>query len=301
MPIWTDYPTQTTPDDADTLLAHDVSETVVGKKMKRTTWANIKAAIKALADTYYLGIASKAADSDKLDGVEGALYARQNAAPVGAQVLTSVAGAPTWAAPDGWTPAPGAWTINTAATGIINVPDSSIFGMGNPVKLYNGSTKYFYVIAVPTGTTIQVSGDTTGLVGAAGTALTVCFYSKMSMPTGFPGRFSFTPAITYAGGSVNPTSANAAGTLIMTGRKVSYTLIYNLVTRGTGDRSYVQLTVPVPPSMGGARVQQPCYSTLVTGAIIVNASNEGAGITIELNSAMNAASGIAHVTYEGWL
>lgn len=46
MPIWTDYPTQTTPDDADTLLAHDVSETVVGDKMKRTTWANIKAALK---------------------------------------------------------------------------------------------------------------------------------------------------------------------------------------------------------------------------------------------------------------
>ena len=102
MPIWTDYPTQTTPDDADTLLAHDVSETVVGKKMKRTTWANIKAAIKALADTYYLGIASKAADSDKLDGVDSTLFARQNAAPVGNQVLTSIAGAPTWAgqAPD---------------------------------------------------------------------------------------------------------------------------------------------------------------------------------------------------------
>jgi hypothetical protein len=45
MPLWTDYSLQTTPDDADTLLAHDVSETTVGQKMKRTTWANIKAAI----------------------------------------------------------------------------------------------------------------------------------------------------------------------------------------------------------------------------------------------------------------
>lgn len=60
-PLWTDYATQTTPDDADTLLAHDVSETTVGQKMKRTTWANIKAAIKALTDTYYLGVATASA------------------------------------------------------------------------------------------------------------------------------------------------------------------------------------------------------------------------------------------------
>ena len=267
MPIWTNYPTQTTPDDADTLLAHDVSETVVGNKMKRTTWANIKAAIKALADTYYLGIASKAADSDKLDGVDSTLFARQNAAPSGNQVLTSVAGTPTWVdksgfslsdhnhsgvypQADGWIPATGAWTINTVATGIINVPDSSIFGVGNPVKLFNVSTKYFYVIAIPSGTTIQVLGDVAaGLAGAANTTLTACFYSKTPMPKGFLVWFNYTPTLSVSGGTVPTFTGVFNNRFSMNSKTVITQNNWRNASGGIAGAggSPFEFTLPVPP------------------------------------------------------
>jgi len=53
---WDLYDEMTTPVDADTALLHDVSETIVGKKMKKITWANIKATLKTYFDTLYLAL-----------------------------------------------------------------------------------------------------------------------------------------------------------------------------------------------------------------------------------------------------
>lgn len=114
-------------------------------------------------------------------------------AAVESQLITSKLN--TWTN-DGWIPASGSWTINTAASGIINVPDSSIFDIGNPVKLTNSSVKQFYVVAKPSSTTITVyAGSDFALVGAAGTALTACFYSKVATPLGFLQWFNYTPTI----------------------------------------------------------------------------------------------------------
>ncbi len=50
---WDEYDLITTPADGDTALVHDVSETTTGSKMKRITWANMKATLKTYFDTLY--------------------------------------------------------------------------------------------------------------------------------------------------------------------------------------------------------------------------------------------------------
>ena len=117
-------------------------------------------------------------------------------APSGNQVLTSVAGAPTWAAPDGWTPATGVWTKGTGQT--INVPSgaAAIYSVGNQIKLTDTTVKYFYVIAVADAL-LTVLGDTLVATPTTGT----CYYSRIAMPTGFPLVFNYTPTITSQSGS----------------------------------------------------------------------------------------------------
>lgn len=99
MPLWTDYPVQTAPDDADTLLAHDVSETVVGQKMKRTTWASLKAALKTYMDTLYASTNTQAAGIIEMYGgataptgyllCNGASYVRADYAALFAAISTT--------------------------------------------------------------------------------------------------------------------------------------------------------------------------------------------------------------------
>lgn len=118
MPIWTDYPTQTTPDDADTLLAHDASETVVGQKMKRTTWANIKAALKAalasatptastipIADAagkLAVGWMPTTVDADKVDGAHASVTPTASTIPIADDAGKLAVG---------WMPATEAWHV----------------------------------------------------------------------------------------------------------------------------------------------------------------------------------------------
>jgi hypothetical protein len=62
MPLWTDYGTISAPADGDTFLEHDISETIVGVKMKRITWLNIMATIKTYTDTLYAPITGGGGD-----------------------------------------------------------------------------------------------------------------------------------------------------------------------------------------------------------------------------------------------
>ena len=97
--------------------------------------------------------AAKAPDADKLGGVDSSLYARQNAAPSGNQVLTSVAGAPTWAVPS--------WTTLTAPTFDLTIIDN---GSGGQPTL----NRYcYFVLGKFCTVNISISGYKVGTNSAA--------------------------------------------------------------------------------------------------------------------------------------
>jgi hypothetical protein len=73
---WDDYTEITTPADGDTALLHDVSETTVGQKMKRITWANIKATLASVFNPYVApGTSGNVLTSDGTDWTSAAASA----------------------------------------------------------------------------------------------------------------------------------------------------------------------------------------------------------------------------------
>lgn len=75
MANWDDYDEITSLADDDTALVHDVSEVTVGKKMKKITWANIKAML-----------ATKASAAEVLAGTDDAKFLT----PLSAKGLPSI-------------------------------------------------------------------------------------------------------------------------------------------------------------------------------------------------------------------
>lgn len=88
---------------------------------------------------------------------------------------------------DGWSPVSDSWSY--ASTSTITVPSgaTSIYSIGDKIKMTNSGTKYNYIVGV-TDTVLTVKGD--GVVNAA---ITAPYYSKDSSPVSFPQYFPYTP------------------------------------------------------------------------------------------------------------
>lgn len=162
---------------------------------------------------------------------------------------------------DGWVPANEVWTYYSPTQ--ITAPSGagSKYQPGDIIKLTQTTVKYFYTIAVA-DTLLTVNGGSDYSVANA--PITNNYYSKAANPQGFPGFFNWTPAVTYGGGTTDPTST----TITYARYSISGAfLIFNLkaaVVRGSGDRTSTRFSQPankVPPSA-------PSYDgrTSITGA-----------------------------------
>jgi hypothetical protein len=169
----------------------------------------------------YLGITAKAADSAKLGGIDAADYQK------------------------GWIPT-GGWKIYQT-NWINNVGGAQTdYSIGDKIKLTNdGSTKYFYIISAPTPDSLKISGDSTGLVGAAGTALTNIYYSHATSPVGFPQWFDYTPILTVSGGTA-PTYATFINRYCVVGKLVTVYCRWSNGSGGTAGAGTNQIVITLP-------------------------------------------------------
>jgi hypothetical protein len=142
---------------------------------------------------------------------------------------------------DGWIRVKDTWTYASATT--ITVPSgaTAIYSVGDKIKLTQTNAKYFYIIDVADTLLTITAGTSYTLTNAT---IRDVFYSKLSNPVGFPEYFAYTPSISYAGGTTNPTSLTPDAKFSISGNMV-FVICNGTLTRGSGNRSYTVITMPV--------------------------------------------------------
>jgi len=146
---------------------------------------------------------------------------------------------------DGWIYDTDTWTYVSATSFKIAGKNVAYrFPKGTIIKLVqSGSTKYFYVTAAnfSTDTTVTITGGSDYTLANA--TISGQAYSYAAAPQNFPKRFAYTPIVTYAGGTTDPTSITTNFYFAINGSLVSVTGSGQL-TRGSGDRTYTAFTLP---------------------------------------------------------
>ena len=150
---------------------------------------------------------------------------------VGHNVLTS----------GGWLEIPdGSWSYASATTIMVPSGAASIYAAGDQVRLKQGGAyKYFYVIAIA-DTTLTVTGGSDYSVANA--AITDAAFSKGG-GVGHPGWFNYTPTVTYAGGTKNPTTLTVSFEFVINGKQL-HVMGDGKLTRVSGDRTFTTFTTP---------------------------------------------------------
>ena len=144
----------------------------------------------------------------------------------------------------GWIPVSDTWTYVSATSFKIAGKDvRDRFPKGTKIKLIQTTTKYFYVVATAfsTDTTITITGGSDYTLASA--TISGQAYSYAAAPQNFPKRFAYTPIVTYAGGTTDPTSITTTFHFSINGSLVSV-IGAGYLTRGSGDRIYTAFTLP---------------------------------------------------------
>ncbi len=185
---------------------------------------------------------------------------------------------------DGWCYDTDTWTYVSATSFKVSGKDVRYkFPKGTKIKLTNSGTKYFYVVATAfsTDTTITITGGSD--YNLANENISGQAYSYAAAPQGFPERFAYTPTVTYAGGTTNPTSITTDFVFAMIGGVVIVTGIGQL-TRGSGDREFTIFSLPFAVSKG----QTGSFATQYAATVLsVYSTGDKNSVTCN-HTAMNA-------------
>jgi len=134
------------------------------------------------------------------------------------------------------------YTSSTSIT-FTGVDYTPYFPVGTKIKLTQTTVKYFYVLSVTYGTNTVLTLTAGSDYSVANAGITNFNYAHGSA-YGFPTWFSWTPTITYTGGSFDPTSLTTTSKYKLDGSSCSFN-IDGYLTRGTGDRAYIYFTLPI--------------------------------------------------------
>lgn len=183
----------------DTPADADVFGYLVAGVLKKFTWANIKAALKTYFDTLYRPVSEV----------------------------------------DGWIAAGETWVyVSAGVYKIVGVDLTAKYTTGTKVKLTQTTVKYFNVASSAlngsdTEVTVQGGSD----YSLANAAITSPYYSRASLPSGFPQWFNFAP--THGGFSADPTGAYRFSVV---GRLCTY--VVRNSANGTSNATSYTITAP---------------------------------------------------------
>lgn len=209
----------------------------------------------------------------KVDGAGGSLVA---AADVN-DLQLEVAAIETILVPaiDGWTPVSSTWTYASASTITVPAGAAAIYVVGDKIKLTQTTLKFFTVSSVA-NTTLGIAAPSATLVDAA---ITSASYSHEANPVGFPAQFSYTPTVTYTGGTADPTSwPTLTGVFSSVGRLATIT-ISGTCTCGSGDRTVIKFSVPIRGYLAYSVIQH----SLITENVPVLAMSQVNGSVLEFS------------------
>lgn len=148
----------------------------------------------------------------------------------------------------GWIAFPVTWTRTGNYTFTLTNDWTTFFRKGTKIRYKDGGSYEYGVVGsssfASTTTTVTLITNTDYAMAAA--TITDTYISYATSPEGFPATFNWTPTVTYAGGTTDPTSVTIdSAKWSTTGTLISF-VINATLTRGTGNRVYTLFSLPNP-------------------------------------------------------
>lgn len=187
----------------------------------------------------------------------------------------------------GWVPFVSSWNGATGSIFTMTKDWTPYMRPGTFLRYKDGGSFEYGVVGSssysnPTTTVRMVK--TTDYVMATGTTITDTWVSYVQDPEGWPDGFSWTPTVSFIGGTTDPTSVVIDSAKWRIQGKIALFVINATLTRGSGDRQYTLFSLPPPFNFS---VTYPA-----TGL------NNGVG-GVNLNSSIVYISGGDIVNYHG--